>query len=294
MRMVPPGVSADSDLTAAYLSWMSDVRGRQPSTVESYRSTLHTWLCFLYDRGLTFAVATLEDLEAFQVRPRHKRGRGGSGAVNTQRREIVAVRGIYRWAHSRGHIEHDPMVEAQAPSARGRQPKPVPDDQWLSAWAEDMPNGLRTATGLGYFCGLRRAEIVALRVDQLTDSRIVGFVRKGGGEDTLPWRTMVEVYEQRLPHLGHERFLEALAQSRRIGSTITPYDDPDWMNRAMRRMGFTFTPHQLRHSCATNFIRADVPLPYVTAMLNHSSPAVTMQYIKTGGNELRTWLKAQT
>lgn len=279
-------------LVGDYVTWMGDVRNRQPSTLASYESTLHTWTNFLDDRGVLITHATLADLEDFQQRPRQKRGRGGNGAVATQRREIATIKGFYGWLHTRGHIDRDPMLEAHAPTLKARQPRPVPDKVWLQAWDMDIPNGLRTAMGLGYFCGLRRAEIVSLTVAQLTDRRIVGFTRKGGGEDTLPWRTLVQVYEEHLPHLGHERFLEAIAQSRRIGERVTPYDDPDWMNRAMRAADMPFTPHQLRHSCATNLIRAGTPLPIVSRMMNHTSITTTMLYIKAGGDELHDWLRS--
>jgi len=261
--------------------------------VRSYDNTLQQWLVWL--GGKPVEMATLDDLEAFQLRPRQRRGRGGTGSTATQRREITSIRLFYGWALARGHIEANPIALALAPTVHNIQPKPVPDRVWLRAWNADMPNGLRTAVGLGYFCGLRRAEIVALDVTQLTDRRIVGFVRKGGGEDTLQWRTMVEVYEQHLPLLGAERFLEAIAQSRRVGGKyLTPYRDPDWMNRSMRTAGMPFTPHMLRHSCATNLIRADVPLPIVSRMLNHSSVDITMRYVKAGGDELKAWLTNRT
>jgi site-specific recombinase XerD len=282
----------DVDLVADWITWLRDVRRRSVETVRSYDNTLQQWLTWLTPRPL--ALASLEDLEAFQQRPRQKRGHGGSGSAATQRREITSLRLFYKWAHARGHVESNPLAEALAPTVHNIQPKPVPDTVWLQTWERDMPNGLRSALGLGFFCGLRRAEIVGLSSTQLTDRRIVGFVRKGGGEDTLPWRTMVEVYEAHLPHLGAERFLDALAQSRRVGTGIVPFDSPDWMNRAMRTAGIPFTPHMLRHSCATNLIRADVPLPIVSRMLNHSSIDITMRYVKAGGDELKAWLTSRT
>lgn len=283
--------SSDTALVSDYLAWLSDVRGRAPLTVASYESTLHAWQAWLAQHGQTLGSATLEDVEAFMQRPRHKRGHGNTGAASTRKREIASLKGFYRWATARGRLASDPMLEAVAPTQPHRQPRPLSDAQWLKAWRTDMPNGLRTAIGLGFFCGLRRAEIVGLTVDQLTDRRIVDFVRKGGGEDNLPWRTLVEVYEAHLPHLEPERFLEALGQSRRVGEHLTPFYTPDALNRAVARAGLGFTPHQLRHSCATNLIRADVPLPIVSRMMNHTSINTTMLYVKAGGDELHSWLR---
>lgn len=283
----------DSVLVDEFLSWMQDVRLRQASTVLSYRFTLGVWLRWLNDRGLVLGTATAQDVEEFQKRPRTKRGLGGNGEPSTQKREIATLKGFYAWACGRGHVPTNPMDDVFAPPQRKRQPRPVGDDVWRAAWAEDMPDSLRVAMGLGYFCGLRRAEVVSLTVDQLTSVRIVDFIRKGGGEDTLPWRSLVQVYEDHLPHLGHEDFVLAVERARkRKGPYITPYQEPDWFNRALHRKGFTFTPHQLRHSCATNLIRAGVPLPIVSRMMNHTSIQTTMLYVKAGGDELRDWLKA--
>ena len=283
---------ADTAVVSEYLGWLSDTRGHSRATCESYRSTLEAWLNWLSMTGLRLDDATPQDVESWLQRPRQKRGRGGTGSPATRKREIASLRGFYAWGTARGRLSTSPMLDVVAPSQPRRQPRPITDKVWLSAWESDMPNGLRTAIGLGYFCGLRRAEIVSLTVDQLTDRRIVNFVRKGGGEDVLPWRTLVEVYETHLPHLGAERFVEAMTRSRRIGTHLTPYYDGEAMARAIRSQGWDWTPHQLRHSCATNLIRAGVPLPITSRMMNHTSVTTTMLYVKAGGDELRDWLKA--
>jgi site-specific recombinase XerD len=281
----------DTSLVDEYLSWMATVRLRQPSTIEAYGSCLRQYVRWLYDRGVVLATATVTDVEEFQKRPRQKRGRGGNGEPATQRREIATLNGFYAWACGRGHLPSNPMDEVFAPPQRKRQPRPVADEVWLQAWHSTLSDPLRVAMGLGYFCGLRRAEVVRLTVDQLTDARIVDFIRKGGGEDTTPWRSMVEVYEQHLPHLGHEDFVRVMGRIRNRKGHITPYQDPAWFGRALRQHGFAFTPHQLRHSCATNLIRADVPLPIVSRLMNHTSITTTMLYVKAGGDELKAWLR---
>lgn len=290
---LPLDDAPDQRLVCDYLTWLADVRLRQPLTVDSYRSTLLSWLRWMHDRGLVLSTATTTDVEEFQKRPRQKRGRGGNGAAATQKREIASLRGFYAWCLARGHLHTDPTDGLFAPPQRKRMPRPIADDVWVKAWALDMPDSLRTAMGLGFFCGLRRAEIVSLTVDQLTSARIVDFIRKGGGEDTTPWRTLVDVYAQHLPHLGHERFVSSMGTIMRRGwSHVTPYQEPDWLNRAMHRLDLPFTPHNLRHSCATNLIRAGVPLPIVSRMMNHTSITTTMLYVKAGGDELRDWLKS--
>jgi integrase len=68
--------------------------------------------------------------------------------------------------------------------------------------------------GLAFFCGLRREEITRLRIHNVDcgTRKLVNFVRKGGGEYTLPIGTMLDTFEQRLPHLGAERLWPLIAQ----------------------------------------------------------------------------------
>ena len=51
-----------------------------------------------------------------------------------------------------------------------------------------------------------------------------------------------------------------------------------------------FTPHQCRHSAATDFARLGLPPHLITEDLNRSSLDVTMRYVRTSGSALSEWL----
>ena len=122
--------------------------------------------------------------------------------------------------------------------------------------------------------------------------------RKGGGKHTLPWREMYEILVEWNPALDHQgRFPEALRVASRAsqGLLLAPWPtDPQTLNKRMLKLcqsinSKSYTPHQLRHSAATNLLRAGVPLHMVSALLNHSSPTITMRYVKATGDELAEW-----
>jgi hypothetical protein len=51
-------------------------------------------------------------------------------------------------------------------------------------------------------------------------------------------------------------------------------------------------PHQLRHTYATEMIRAGVSLPALMTFLSHLKAEMTMKYVQVAGNDLRpssTW-----
>jgi integrase len=159
--------------------------------------------------------------------------------------------------------------------------------------------------GLGYFCGLRRYEIIGLKPEQLTTKwgRITNFVRKGGGEDTLRWDSLLSVYEEKLPKLlvSRDLFVQSLDRilTQRAGRPLlVPWANEDAVNKKLsywcRSVGVEhITPHQLRHSAATNLVEAGVPLHIVREVMNHQSIDVTLRYVRTRGDELDAWLKGR-
>jgi site-specific recombinase XerD len=160
-----------------------------------------------------------------------------------------------------------------------------------------LPTDARVALGLGYFAGLRRAEIVSLRGDQVgRDRRLVAFTRKGGGEDTFDYGDVLDHFAWSMPHLEPGRLetpLRRLALQRGPDS-LMPWQSlrPQALNRRLTRWldeagrPGAFGPHMLRHSFATNLLRSGVPLDVACDLCNHSSPTITMRYVHTGGGRL--------
>ena len=70
---------------------------------------------------------------------------------------------------------------------------------------------------MGFFCGLRRAEITNLSAAQVDSDQdlLVGFVRKCGGEGVFPYRSAVRLFAQRLPCLISDPYVFLGALERR-------------------------------------------------------------------------------
>lgn len=302
-------------IVVEYLHWQATMRKRSAATVTMYRSTLSAFLWEFGDRD--WSRITVEALETWLLRPREKRARGKSGAAATIQKDASILRSMFKFATERGYLDRNPAALLAPPTPRNVQPKALPDDVWFGLWEAAQTAEERLILGLGFYVGLRRAEMVALRGHQfdLDRGRIVSFVRKGGGEDSTHFDTMCRVFERKLPHLWSEQFRATLHDQVLIrrtdyllgfSTTVSAHTartrglelgqaDPMWVNRTMTalcdRSGCGHvTPHQLRHSCATNMLRAGVPLALVSRLLNHSSIQTTMRYVKAGGDELAAWL----
>lgn len=269
----------------SYLDWLGAARNAAPGSVRTYRNTLTA-----LPRTLDLDAA---ELEAFLRRPPLR-------APSTRVKEAAILRGYFGWCHRRGLIASDPTIDLAVPKAPHRQPRPVGDEVWLRHWTAELPTRARLIMGLGMFAGLRRAEIARLRPDhvQRRPLMLVAFVRKGGGDHTLPLGDLLELWARRMPHLRPELFLPAL-EARLAGGLPLAWDrlsqaelDPSALNQYLRTtLGRDITPHALRHGFCTNAIRAGLPLAMVQKLANHSSPSTTSGYIQVGGGELREWLQ---
>lgn len=288
-----------AETAADWLRWCADRRGRSPETVRAYTSTLEAFTEFVGERAVSAVVR--QDVEAFLERPRR---RVAAPSPATMNRELACLRSFFGWCVEQELLGKSPALAVHGQTQRKRMPKPIDDETWCGWWLSDMPDGLRVALGFGFFCGLRRAEIMSLTPDMVTDDSIVDFVRKGGGEHSLPWLDMFNIAATRLPSVvpgDPTLFAEALERQRRlrrprlVGWTC---HDPQEVNRRIRKWGTAnglplFTPHQLRHSAATNLVRAGVPLHLVASLMNHSNVSITMGYVAAGRSQLREFMAQQ-
>jgi integrase len=281
------------DAAVQWLAWMRDYRKRSLLTIRAYTQTLAAFHGFVGTRFL--GAVTYDDVELFVGRPR----RGGmTPAAATVNRDLVALRSFFQWCVNKNLLADSPAALVHGPPIKNRQPRPIPDGVWVQWWDGRLPESLRLALGLGFFGGLRRAEIVALTSDQMQDGKIVNFVRKGGGEHSLPLADMIEIVADRHPQVAGklDLFWAALAERKRHDGKLLGWrlPGPDEMNRristyARRNDLPLFTPHQLRHSAATNLVRSGVPIHLVAGLMNHSDVKMTMRYVASGGEQLSEW-----
>jgi integrase len=282
-----------------WLEWSEVRRNRRPTTLMAYRQVLREFLPWV--GAMDVAAVTRLEIETFLDRPHQRVARPKPATV---KREVATLRSFFQYCEDEGLVDRSPARGVHAPTVHNVQPRPIDDDVWRQWWGHSLPDGLRVALGLGFYGGLRRAEIVSLRCHQVTDEAVVDFIRKGGGTHTLPWADMRNALKRRLPHLVEDDDLLAPAlrrlRSRGADAPLMPWAslDPGEVNKRIRRWAErhglpTFTPHQLRHSTATNLLRAGVPLHLVTSLLNHSNPAITMRYVAAGASQLAEHLRHQ-
>lgn len=297
-----------------WVTWLARVRHVRGATLDAYSRTMFAFTEFV--DADQWGQVTAPMIEDFMTRPR----RGGDiGSAATQDRDRIAVGGFFKYLVSRGVVVANPVVDVGVPKVSNRMPRAISDDVWIQLWSSEMPEDDRAWLGLGCFGGLRRREIVSLSPTQVDCERglILFLQRKGGDEDVVEFKQGAAVIADRFPQLlpdldGYMALLGRCVARRASERCLVLHDTPaseigrlraSWtdsrlpepgaLNRQLVRLlkaaglpGNTFSPHALRHTCATNLVRAGVPLDVVSDYMGHADVKTTMRYVRTAGRLL--------
>jgi site-specific recombinase XerD len=139
--------------------------------------------------------------------------------------------------------------------------------------------------------GLRSAEVAGLQLDDIGWRTGEVVIRgKGGVVERLPLPTDVGEAIAAYLRRGRPRrpdrevFLRTVAPLRGLSTGGVA----EVVRTASERAGVgSFGPHRLRHTCATEMLRAGASLSEVAQVLRHRSIAVTAQYAKVDHRALR-------
>lgn len=294
------GPSGDLTSVRKWECYLRDDRRRSERTISTYVRVVDQFMEFVSPQSIY--TVNVEQMMAFLKRPRQRRCYGNAGAPGTQKLDAAILRSHFQWAYEVNITPTGNIAKhLHGPTVHNVAPKPWDDDHFQAVWGLDLVPSDRAALGLGFFCGLRKAEMYSLEVRNVNPQSIIDFQRKGGMRVDLPWMDMVGVYAKKLPHLLPDAnlFVEALRElvtNRNIDEPLLKWNIYEsqfnkkmktWCNRA----GIPcHDVHSLRHSCVTNLLRAGLPLALVSRLMNHTNMNTTMRYVQAGGRELGEWL----
>jgi integrase/recombinase XerC len=257
-------VKDDRDLIAAWLRHLTK-RNYARSTLGNYRRELSQLGWFAADHGHTLGSLRHTDVLDFLDARDHR--------ACTRYASISTISSFYRWTIREEYLTSDPTGRIDRPRLEKRLPRPAADADVALAFEHAEPRTL-AMIALGYFAGLRRFEIAALRVEDLLLSSKTPqvFVHGKGNRDRLvPLHgdvlAALGVYglPKRGPVFPSPRRSDEGLSAGRVGELMTAV-----LNGA--------TPHQLRHNFATELLERCDNLRIVQELLGHASPATTAIY----------------
>lgn len=243
--------------------WAADMtfRGMSPRTIGCRRRAL---LRLERVAGKPLADLTRTDIVTYL---------SGYAAASTRSTVLSYVRCFYAWANEAEVLDVNPAAKVPAVKAPPGGPRPasVVDVQ---AMLRTAPPRTRIMALLMVYAGLRCFEVAAFRPEHLT--------QRGDGA----W--WVEI-----PHgKGNKRGAVPLPAD--VAAEVLA--GPSWdvtvqtvqkdVRAALKAVGSSATPHQLRHYYGTSLLQTTQNLRYVQDMLRHASPATTARYTQVDSAEL--------
>ncbi len=177
---------------------------------------------------------------------------------------------------------------------------PYVEEKWWKRWRDGRSKYKRVAShvmrlqleaivALALDCGLRRSEIFHLDIDDMHPDNEYIVVRprtdRENGKNRLrevPYteeaRTHVRnwLYMRHELSVGHDRPWISAVANQAEGGWLNPMNF-DRFRKLLQTIG-DWQLHRFRHTCATNWLRADMDLEVVSRMIGHSQLAQTLAY----------------
>jgi integrase/recombinase XerD len=289
-------------LIPLFLEWLR-VRGYAGNTVSSREFYVLCFVSWCEERGVTHpGEVTKQVIERYQRWLYHHRtAQGRALGFSSQHTRLTAVRMYFKWLSRENLVLYNPAADMVLPRRGRHLPKHV-----LSAdEVETIMNLPDVTTGIGlrdrailetlYSTGVRRTELVNLKLYNLDSGRGVLSIRQGKG------------HRDRVVPIGRR----ALAWIDQYLTTVRPtlVVEPDEMTLFLCMSGKDLRPqllgstvkeyferaglqgvgscHLFRHTMATLMLENGADVRYVQAMLGHASIETTQMYTHVAIRQLK-------
>jgi site-specific recombinase XerD len=268
-----------------YLTYLLEVRRQTPRTVIDVRSTLRRASEAF---ATTHADQSLWELELRDYLGWLERERAAGRSAGTLAKMVSHLRGLLDYTWRSGRSERN-VLDGLELRDEGRRREPavltIEEAQRLVAACPQASFAERQARLIVlvlYGCGLRTAELCALRVQDVDRERRELFVRAGKGDRQrvvpIPEAVMTALAAHLLDRGGARGALLRTAVRQR---PLATKDVCRVVEAAAARAGLAarVTPRTLRHSFATHLMDRGVDLAVIASLLGHRSPTETGVYL---------------
>ena len=295
-----------SSLTLSFLEYLEVERNCSRLTIRNYGHYLEMLLVFLRDDlkidSPEIGDVTMDTIRKFRLHLSRTPGIDGDMKSVTQGYYVIAIRSFLKWC-VKNDIKCLAPEKLEVPKNKEHSLKFLDSEQINRLLNQPLPsskNGLRDRAILEllFSTGLRVSEMVGLDRDQVNlTTREFGVVGKGGKS------RVVFVSKAAATHI--ERYLRSRLDVLRplfirIGGKSSLTDNEEKMRLSPRsiqrlvkhyvraaKLPVMATPHTLRHSMATDLLRAGADLRSVQEILGHKNIATTQIYTHVTDARLR-------
>ena len=280
-------------LAASYFDALR-VQNYSERTIESREHHLREFVKWAHERSLSRpSEITKPILERYQRHLYHHRKKNGQPlSFRSQHGCLVPVRAFFKWLCKQNHLLANPAADLDLPRAEKRLPKHVltaaEAERVLAMPAVGDPLGVRDRAMLEaiYSTGMRRMELLGLKLYDLDAERGTVFIRQGKGK------------KDRMVPMGERAFSWVMryVEEARPSLALTPDDgtvfltnvglafEPNRLTQLVRdyvnaaEIGKTGSCHLFRHTCATLMLENGADIRFIQQLLGHEKLETTQIY----------------
>ena len=248
-----------------FLTSLEEIRGYSDLTIKSYDESLKE--AFLYIEIIQQEKCLLFDLMPYRVKI-------SSLNPKTISKKLSAIRSFVEYLNENSMaviLKADESIKVAK-----TLPKPISHEHIVEALSYCEPLEKLIVTLL-YTLGLRISELSSLKIDDLSNEwvRVLG---KGNKQRDIPLLAHTkELLDEYLSRSIQKKFI-----FEKNGEKLSENSLRYIVIKVFRRVGLKVTPHQLRHSYASQLLNGSAPIADVSELLGHSSMATTQIYTKLG------------
>lgn len=280
---------------ASFLQYLTHEKRFSQHTIKAYSKDLDQ---FLEYAGETCGLGSVADATHHHVRSFVVHLISMGHQARTVNRKLSTLKAYFRFLAKRGHLKTDPTLKVAAPKLPKRLPAAIQKDALhylfteVTFGADYEGQRDRMILELLYATGMRRSELIRLRVADLDLSKRQLLVRgKGSKERLVPFSQQLGAQLQ-----AHLELRQATFQQTDGPLFLTAKGKPLYpklvYNIVKRYLSAVSSseqrgPHALRHSFATHLSENGAELNAIKALLGHTSLASTQIYTHNSIERLR-------
>ncbi len=260
-----------------YLEYLKNIRGYSPQTIKTYSISLKELI-------KNHEIEEREDYTIVNIMP--LRLHLANHSKRAQSTKLSAIRSYIKYINTMHH-KNIKLKGAQSPKTPKTLPKPLKRANILevlnSASLQD-----RVIIKMLYSLGLRISELSSLKLENISNEwvRVLG---KGSKMREIP--IIGSLRDDLNKYINHYNPKEYLLE--KSNKPLTNSQIRYRVNKLFKAYGVKATPHQLRHSFASDLLEEGARVSDVSELLGHSSMATTQIYTKlTNSTKLKNYLKA--
>jgi integrase/recombinase XerC len=271
----------------AFLEYLSLEKKCSPHTLKAYQANLEAFEVFITEQG---SLETIEEVSYGEIRAWIVSLIQSGNTPRTVNRKLSALRSYYKFLLRIGSIPVSPLKEHKALKTDTKVALPFSQEEIQRLLAADFFPGdytgvlQRTVIQLLYYTGIRRSELIELKVQDVDLSEgLMKVLGKRNKERLLPLlpemkTQLTQLLEQQKQYQISRESEHFFVNSRgkKLSEAFVYETVKTYLSEVSTKT--KRSPHVLRHSFATHLLDQGADLNAIKDLLGHSSIAATQHY----------------